>query len=84
MWAIQIANDPDTSGENTVTGTWTESDGRIFIFSVRGKKTDERINSGIADAIAARDAWQETNATIAAIELDILTKLNAADPQAGG
>ena len=81
-WQINIADDPDTTGENTVTGTWTELDGKTFAFSIRGKATEEAINAGIAAAITARNAWQGKNAIIKATADDILIKLNAADPQA--
>jgi hypothetical protein len=80
-WQITIADDPDTTGEQTVTGIWTELDGKTLTISVRGKATEESMAAGIVRAIAARDAWQEKNKMVEAIRVDVQNRLNAADPQ---
>lgn len=76
MWIITIGNDPDTTGERTIAGTWTEADGATFAFS-------ERIGPTvfIAHAVAARDAWREKNAADKAASDSLLAALNTADPE---
>lgn len=81
-WAIIIADDPDTSGDKTATAIWTEGD-KSFVYQARGRATTGAINSFVAAAIVARNAWQTKNTAIAAAEVNVLTKINAADPQAG-
>ncbi len=83
-WQIIMADDPDSTGEKTSTATWTETEGKAFIYAARGEATIEALNVFVAAAIAARNAWQAKNTAIAAVEANVLTKINAADPQAGG
>lgn len=83
-WQIQIADDPDTTGEKTATATWTELDGKVFPYQARGKATAGTVTTFVAAAIAARNAWQAENTATAAVEANVLTKIIAADPQAGG
>jgi hypothetical protein len=39
------------------------------------------VNAFVAAAISARNAWQNQNVARAAVEANVLTKINAADPQ---
>ena len=82
-WKIQIADDPDTSGDKTATATWTEADGKVFSSQARGRSTTGAINSFVAAAIAARNAWQAKNTATAAAEASVLARFVATDPQAG-
>lgn len=83
-WTIQIADDPDTTGEKTATATWTEVSGKVFSFQVRGKATAGAVNAFVAAAIAARNVWQAANTTRAAQEAIVLARFVVTDPQAGG
>lgn len=83
-WQIQIADDPDTTGEKTATATWTEVSGKVFSYTMRGKATVGAVNAFVAVAIAARNAWQVKNIVTATQEANVLTKILAADPQTGG
>ena len=75
-WNITIGNDPDTTGEKTITGVWTETDGTAFTFSERSGE-----GSFIAHAVAARDAWREKTAADNAASDALLAALNTADPE---
>jgi hypothetical protein len=82
-WTIQIADDPDTTGEKTATATWTEVSGKVFSFTVRGKATAGAVNAFVVAAIAARNAWQAKNTTQATQEATVLARFVATDPQGG-
>lgn len=82
-WQVTIADDADTTGEKTATAIWTELGGKVFSYQVRGKATAGAVTAFVAAAIAARNTWQTKNMAIAAAEANVLTKINAADPQVG-
>ena len=86
-WQITISDDPDSTGEKTVSATWTEATGSppaVFSYSIRANQTPGAANAFVAAAIAARNAWQAKRVTIAAQTAALRTKFTAADPQAGG
>lgn len=83
-WQITIADDPDTTGEKTATATWTEADGKVFAFTVRGKATAGAVNAFVTAAVAARNARQTKNTATATQEATVLARFVATDPQAGG
>lgn len=74
MWKITIADDPDTTGEKTITGVWTEMDGTTFTFSER---TGQDVF--IAHAVEARDNWKKKIIADKIISDALLSALNTAD-----
>ena len=78
-WQIQVSLDADSADVGTVTATWTEKTGEIFTYSVRSNRSDA--DNQIARAIIARDEWQKKNTLNAQSAADLLTAMNAADPQ---
>jgi len=82
-WQISVSDDPDTTGEKTVTATWAEPTG-VFAYSIRANQTPGAANAFVAAAIAARNAWQAKRVTNAAQTVALMAKFTAADPQAGG
>ena len=84
-WQISVNLDADQDDVGTVSGAWTDPnpDLGIFTFSKRVKANAAGANAFIAEAIAARNAWQvkqQANITGAAWVLD---KINAADQKSG-
>lgn len=81
MWAIQIANDPDTTGVGTISTVWTEMDGTTFSLSERSTINEAGQVAFIAKAIAARDAWRQKKVDDAAAADVLLFRLNATDTE---
>ena len=80
MWAIQIKDDADTTGERTITATWTEAAG-VFTFSDRFPVNATGRDKFIQRAISKRDNWQQQEATEKARVDQYLAALNTADPK---
>ena len=79
-WTITIADDPDTTGEKTVTGIWTDADGE-HSFSMRCRPDAKGQDIFIQAAIKNRDAWQAKKTTEKDFVAVCLSKLNTADPK---
>jgi hypothetical protein len=87
MWTISVQLDADSNDVGTITATWTEKTGTppaVFTYSARARKDSGGVNTFVAAAIAARNFWQAKNAANFTGAAALLTKINAADPQAGG
>ena len=84
-WKITVQFDPDQNDVGSVSATWTDPNPALpaFTHSKRVKGTLAGVNAFVAEAVAARDAWQtkqQANITGAAF---VLNKINAADPKVG-
>jgi hypothetical protein len=78
MWKINIADDADSTGERTITGTWTDKTGE-FSFSLRGRPDAKGQDTFIEAAMKARDEWQEKKSTEKEFVTNCLSKLNVSD-----
>lgn len=76
MWEITVGNDPDTTGEKTITGVWREADGTVFTFSERVPESVFNIH-----AVAARNAWREKMANDKVVSDALTASINANDPE---
>jgi hypothetical protein len=80
MWSIDVKFDPDNDDVVNLTATWTETVGE-FSKSFRVSKATANVNDVLVLAIKERNEWQRKNALNASIAVQILTKINAVDPQ---
>ena len=85
MWEITVQYDADQDDVGTVSGTWTDPNPAlgVFTYSKRIKASVAGADAFVAEVIAARNAWQvkqQANITGAAF---VLGKINLADPKAG-
>ena len=84
-WEITIHIDADQEDVGTVSGTWTDPNAAlgIFTFSKRVKANVAGANEFGIEAMAARDAWQlkqQANIDKAAW---VQERINSADPKVG-
>ena len=76
-WTIQIADDPDTTGEKTVTATWTDpAYEHPFTFSRRIKTIYAGYVGFVAQAKAALVVWQARQAELIEIRDWLLGMIN--------
>ena len=78
-WTITISEDADTTGEKTVSATWTDQDLGVFSFSRGYKSNPNGISNFVADAIAKRNVWKTRRQNQIAKETELLTAITTAD-----
>lgn len=78
-WTITISEEPDSTGEKTVTATWNDQDLGVFSFSRGYKSSQAGVNNFAADAIAKRNLWKTRRQNQIAKETELLTTIVAAD-----
>jgi hypothetical protein len=78
-WTIDLSDDLDTTGNRTVTATWTDPTLGAFTVSGPVRAVTADMNQAIAYIIAKRNAWK-TKQTTAVTRLNtFLAALIAAD-----
>lgn len=77
-WTIQISDDPDTTGEKSVTATWTEPLG-TFAYTDKSGASSDAASKFVTKAIAKRNSWQSKKTADGAKVNEVLAAIIAAD-----
>lgn len=80
-WTIKIRYDADQDDVGSISATWTEQEDVDFTYSDRIKSNQAGANAFIAEAIAARDVWQDKQLENVNKAAWVLGQINTVDPQ---
>lgn len=82
-WDVTVSLDNDKANVGRATATWTDpnTDYGTFTHSARVEVSVAGRDAFIADAIAARDAWQTRRQDEIDKAQNVLTNINSTDPK---
>ena len=81
-WEVTITLPEEEGDIGRIAATWTDSTLGVFSYSRRARVSVSAADAFIAEAIAARDAWQVSQANNNTKSAWALDRLNTADPRA--
>lgn len=82
-WEVTVIMPEEEGGLGNISATWTDPDTTLGVFSHsrRARVSLVAADAFIAEAIAARDSWQVSQAENIARSAWALGRLNTADPK---